>query len=94
MTAFCHCSCCDRPLEPAQQLRFLVESDNLGNPSYLAQIRALPSLNGKPIPVCKACQARIEATPRPMATTMLRIGSRVGESPILQLAHFAKLIPL
>ncbi|MBN9118309.1 MAG: hypothetical protein J0I06_03965 [Planctomycetes bacterium] len=63
MTNLCRCACCDGALEPAQQLRFLVETDNLDNPSYLDRIRALPSVNGRPVPVCKACQTRIETHP-------------------------------
>jgi hypothetical protein len=62
----CRCACCSEPLEPAQELRFLVECDNLGDPAYLAHIRRLPSVNGRPVPVCKACQARIESSPRPV----------------------------
>jgi hypothetical protein len=57
------CVCCKSQLEPAQQLRFLVESDNLDNPVYLNRIRVLPSVNGKPVPVCKACQTQLEAAP-------------------------------
>ena len=63
MTQPCRCSSCQGPLEPAQQLRFLVETDNLDNPAYLARIRTLPSVNGRPVPVCKACQAKLEANP-------------------------------
>lgn len=61
------CACCDGPLEPAQQLRFLVETDNLDNPSFLNRIRSLPSVNGKPVPVCQPCQTKMKATPRPAA---------------------------
>jgi hypothetical protein len=63
VTNLCRCACCDNSLEPAQQLRFLVETDNLDNPSYLARIRVLPSVNGKPVPVCHACQTHLEANP-------------------------------
>lgn len=63
MTELCRCSCCKGPLEPAQQLRFLVETDTLDDPAYLARIRVLPAVNGKPVPVCKACQTRIETAP-------------------------------
>jgi hypothetical protein len=64
----CRCACCSGPLEPVQELRFLVESANLDDPAYLARIRTLPSVRGRPVPVCKACQARIEsAPPRPIA---------------------------
>jgi hypothetical protein len=62
VTKPCHCVRCLGPLEPAQQFRFLVETDTLDNPVHLARIRALPSANGKPLPVCKACQTAIEAT--------------------------------
>jgi hypothetical protein len=64
VTKLCRCVCCKGALEPAQQLRYLVEMDNLDNPAHLARIRALPSANGKPLPVCKACQAAIEAARR------------------------------
>lgn len=60
MTKLCRCACCDGPLEPAQQLRFLVETANLDNPAYLELIRVLPSANGKPVPVCKSCQSQLE----------------------------------
>ncbi len=67
MTKLCRCVSCDGLLEPAQQLRFLVETDNLDNPVHLARIRVLPTMNGKPVPVCKACQARIASAPKPPA---------------------------
>ena len=60
----CRCVSCSAPLEPVQELRFLVESANLDDPATLARIRTLPSVRGRPVPVCKACQARIEGTPR------------------------------
>lgn len=60
------CACCDRPLEPAQQLRFLVETDNLDNPAFLTRIRMLPSVEGRPVPVCQACQPLVEAVPQPL----------------------------
>ncbi len=66
MTQLPRCACCEGDLEPAQQLRFLVETDNLDNPSYLNRIRVLPSVKGKPVPVCKACQPLVEAA-RPAA---------------------------
>lgn len=67
MTELCRCSSCKGLLEPAQQLRFLVETDTLDDPAYLARIRTLPSKNGRPLPFCKACQTELEATPRPPA---------------------------
>lgn len=60
MTKLSRCACCDGPLEPAQQLRFLVETANLDNPEYLERIRVLPNANGKPIPVCAGCQTQLE----------------------------------
>lgn len=77
MTKLPPCRCCKGQLEPAQQLRFLVETDTLNDPAYLAQIRVLPAINGKPVPVCKACQAKLEAgaarpTPKSGAPTLIR----------------------
>ena len=72
MTNLYRCACCDGQLEPAQQFRFLVETATLDNPEHLARIRVLPAVNGKPIPVCRACQTRIEAAPpRPLASGLL-----------------------
>jgi hypothetical protein len=75
----CRCACCSDPLEPAQELRFLVETANLDNPSYLAHIRRLPAFKGRPVPVCSACQKKIEAAPHrftlvPARVTALRNG--------------------
>lgn len=61
MTQLPLCRCCRGPLEPAQQLRFLVETDTLDDPAYLARIRTLPAANGKPVPVCFGCQSRLQA---------------------------------
>ncbi len=63
MTKPCRCVVCRGALEPAQQLRYLVETDNLDDPVYLSRIRVLPSADGKPLPVCKGCQAKIQAAP-------------------------------
>lgn len=60
VTKLSRCACCEGPLEPAQQLRFLVETANLDNPEYLECIRVLPNANGKPIPVCAGCQSQLE----------------------------------
>lgn len=67
VTKLTPCWCCKGPLEPAQQLRFLVETDTLNDPAHLERIRVLPSINGRPIPVCKACQARLGAARPPVA---------------------------
>lgn len=77
MTKLPPCRCCGGPLEPAQQLRLLVETDTLDDPAYLARIRVLPAINGRPVPVCKACQTQLEAgtarpVARPAAPTLLR----------------------
>ena len=63
MTQTCRCQLCNETLEPAQALRFLVETDNLDDPGYLAHIRRLPAVGGKPLRVCKRCQATVEANP-------------------------------
>jgi hypothetical protein len=62
VTKLCCCARCEGALEPVQQLRYLVETANLDNPIHLARIRVLPSANGKPLPVCKACQAALQGT--------------------------------
>ncbi|HVL11204.1 MAG TPA: hypothetical protein VM529_01475 [Gemmata sp.] len=60
------CVCCRRSLEPAQELRFLVETATLDDPAYLAGIRRLPANRaGRPVPVCSACQQLVESAPRP-----------------------------
>jgi hypothetical protein len=59
------CACCRTPLEPVQEFRFHVESESLDAPAFLAAIRRMPSANGRPLPVCAACQARL-AAPRPV----------------------------
>jgi hypothetical protein len=58
------CQLCYRELEPVQAFRFLVETETLATPAYLEQIRYLPSVHGRPLCVCKKCQARLEARPR------------------------------
>jgi hypothetical protein len=63
VTKFCRCVCCNGSLEPAQQLRFLVETATLDDPAHLSRIRVLPSVNGRPVPVCKACHSHLEANP-------------------------------
>ncbi|MDY3556930.1 hypothetical protein R5W24_006105 [Gemmata sp. JC717] len=71
MTKLFPCRCCKGPLEPAQQLRFLVETDTLDEPAYLERIRVLPSVNGRPVPLCRECHARFEAARRPVAKPKL-----------------------
>lgn len=68
MTDFRRCACCSGRLEPAQQLRFLVETANLDDPAYLAGIRRMPSAKGRPVPVCRGCLDLLEsAAPVPEA---------------------------
>jgi hypothetical protein len=51
-------------LEPAQQLRFLVETDTLDDPIHLNRIRHLPATtDGRPLRVCQSCQGAMEAHP-------------------------------
>jgi hypothetical protein len=60
----CRCQFCAGTLEPVQQLRFLVETDTLDDPTHLARIRGLPAAaNGKPLRVCRSCQTALEAHP-------------------------------
>jgi hypothetical protein len=59
------CACCNAPLEPVQEFRILVESETLDNPAFLAAIRRMPAANGRPLPVCASCQAKLSA-PRPV----------------------------
>jgi len=74
----CLCACCSSELEPAQELRFLVESDNLDNPVHLNRIRRLPNVNGRPVPVCVACQTLVESAPHQLtATRSVRFGPAV-----------------
>lgn len=55
------CQFCTRPLEPAQEFRFLVETETLAEPAHLNRIRRLPATqDGKPLRVCKGCQDQIE----------------------------------
>lgn len=61
MTDLPRCACCSGRLEPAQQLRFLVETANLDDPVYLAGIRRMPSAKGRPVPVCSSCLALLES---------------------------------
>jgi hypothetical protein len=63
VTVACRCQFCHDKLEPAQELRFLVEVQNLDDPATLDRIRQLPAVNGKPLRVCKGCQAGIEKDP-------------------------------
>lgn len=63
MTA-CLCQFCAGKLEPAQEFRFLVETDTLDNPTHLDRIRHLPATSeGKPLRVCQSCQTAMEAHP-------------------------------
>ena len=84
MIKLSRCACCDGRLEPVQQLRYLVETDTLDNPAYLSRIRALPAVNGKPLPVCKACHLQLEADPtakpvsRPLAAGLLGVFGAVS----------------
>jgi hypothetical protein len=60
----CHCQFCAGKLEPAQEFRFLVETDTLDNPTHLNRIRHLPAAaDGRPLRVCQSCQHAIETHP-------------------------------
>lgn len=64
MTAICPCRLCQRPLDPAQTLRFLFETETQTSPAYLELIRELPHVNGTPLRVCRPCQHELESRPR------------------------------
>jgi hypothetical protein len=69
---------CDDKLEPAQHLRYLVETESLGEPAYLASIRRLPSVGGRPLPVCGRCQRSIAANPVRFRAAVERRQLRAG----------------
>lgn len=76
MTA-CRCQFCNHPLEPAQEFRFLVETDTLAEPRHLGRIRRLPATaDGKPLRVCGACQSHLEARPVQFRTAVERAAVR------------------
>lgn len=58
------CRFCAGTLEPAQELRYLVETYTLDDPTHLARIRHLPAdATGAPLRVCEACQRALEVPP-------------------------------
>jgi hypothetical protein len=54
------CQFCRAEMDLAQQFRYLVETQTLHNSVMLAAIRSLPHVGGRPLRVCKSCQADIE----------------------------------
>ena len=78
MAAQCRCRFCNDKLEPAQELRFLVETESLGEPSFLNSIRRLPAVGGRPLPVCRSCQSAVEANPDRFRATVARTQVRTG----------------
>ena len=82
------CVRCKADLEPVQQLAFLVETDTLDEPAYLSVIRRLPTFKGRPVPVCKACQERINTTsPQPRAPSRSGVLATVGILSVGWLVH-------
>lgn len=73
-----HCRFCDRELEPVQQFVYWVEMQTLQDPQTLSAIRTLPHHHGKPLRICRACQARMNAgqppVSRPGISTTLVLG--------------------
>ena len=59
----CRCQFCSNPLEPAQELRYLVETATLDEPAVLDRIRTLPAAAGRPLRVCGGCQREMAAHP-------------------------------
>jgi hypothetical protein len=76
VTPTCRCQLCRTPLDLAQTFRFLVETDAAADPKRSwACARELPSANGKPLRVCRRCQADVRARPRrPMPLGLLAVG--------------------
>jgi hypothetical protein len=73
----CRCQFCAQELESAQELRFLVETETLDNPTHLNRIRRLPATtDGKPLRVCKSCQAQIEMNPAQFRAAVEQAQSR------------------
>ncbi|MFO0799957.1 MAG: hypothetical protein U0804_21000 [Gemmataceae bacterium] len=67
----CRCQFCAAPLEPVQEFRYLVETAT-DDPVHLNRIRALPHAAGRPLRVCKGCQAAIRVHPERFRRAMLR----------------------
>ncbi len=59
----CHCQLCGNALEPVQQFRYLVEAANEHGPAVREGLRKLPTVNGRPLRVCKGCDRRVAADP-------------------------------
>ena len=57
------CQFCSARLEPVQEFRFLVETPVADAPPVLPCLRRLPAVDGRPLRVCKGCDARIAADP-------------------------------
>lgn len=55
-----HCRLCRDELDLAQQFAYLVEAQTVDNPVMLAAIRRLPHAGGRPLRVCRGCQAGLE----------------------------------
>jgi hypothetical protein len=78
VAAPCRCRFCNDTLEPAQELRFLVETESLDDPPFLASIRRLPAVGGTPLPVCRSCQSAVEANPDRFRAAVARTQLRAG----------------
>ena len=76
----CVCQFCREPLEPVQELRYLVETQFLEEPEALRRLRLLPDVDGKPLRVCKACQRSIEADPVGFRTAVDKAHWRPGKA--------------
>ena len=55
-----NCQSCRAELDVAQQFAFLVEAQTVDAPVMLSAIRRLPHAAGRPLRVCRGCQAGIE----------------------------------
>ncbi|MCE9562941.1 MAG: hypothetical protein K8U57_12935 [Planctomycetes bacterium] len=72
------CARCNAALEPVQQFAFLVEEAGINEPASNCLAQRLPTANGRPIPVCKACQPNIRKAPRKPARGWSGFGVALG----------------
>ena len=72
------CARCNAALEPVQQFAFLVEEAGVAEPAANRLPQCLPTANGRPIPVCKACQATIRKAPRQPVRGWSSVGMTLG----------------
>ena len=70
----------DPELAPLQWIRRMTadETESLDDPAFLASIRRLPAVGGRPVPVCRTCQSAAEAHPERFRAAVARTQLRTG----------------